>query len=298
MQNSNPPKRHPLHQSLLYSIQSRARLAGLFGLTRDGLEAVLTMERPYSTRPKEITRNGKTKVRIIQEPRGTLRDIHIQARRMLSRIEPPGFLFCPVKRRSHVSNAAQHLNAKEIRMLDVKDYFQSTPRHRIYWFFHTIMRCSEDVAAVLGRLLTVDEHLATGSTVSPILSFFAFYDMWLAIARLTKEAGCTLTVYMDDITISGERVPDRLIWEIKKQVHCRELVAHKEQRYTRSVGEVTGVVIKNGKTLVPNRQRKKAYETRMALASTEDPAEHARLSAVLGGLDQQRKQVEGPGSRR
>ena len=80
MPNNNPPKRHPLHQSRLYSIQSRAKLAGLFGLTRDGLDAVLTMDRPYSIRSKEIRRNGKTKVRIIQEPRGALRDIHIQAR--------------------------------------------------------------------------------------------------------------------------------------------------------------------------------------------------------------------------
>ena len=55
------------------------------------------------------------------------------------------------------------------------------------------------------------------------------------------------------------------------------------------------MVVKDGKTLVPNRQRKKAYETHVALAGTEDPAEHARLTAVLRGLDQQRKQVEGPG---
>jgi hypothetical protein len=264
MPNNNPPKRHPLHQSRLYSIKSRKRLAGLFGLTLDGLDAVLTMERPYSIGPKEILRNGKIKVRIIQEPRGPLRDVHIQTGRMLSRIEPPEFLFCPVKRRSYVSNAAQHLAAKEIRMLDVKNYFQSTPRHRVYWFFHTIMRCSEDVAAVLGQLLTVDEHLATGSAVSPILSFFAFYDMWLAIAHIAKQAGCMLTVYMDDITISGERVPDRLIWEIKKRIHCRNLIAHKERRYTRGIGEVTGVVVKDGKTIVPIRQRKKAYEARMA----------------------------------
>ena len=256
------------------------------------------MEHPYSTRAKEITRNGKTKVRIIQEPRGSLRDIHIKAQRMLSRIEPPEFLFCPVKRRSYVSNAAQHAGAREIRKLDIKAYFPSTPRHRVFWFFSKIMRCSPDVASILAQLLTADGYLATGSTVSPILSFFAFYDMWLAIAQIAKEAGCMLTVYMDDITISGERVPDRLIWAIKKQVHCRGLVAHKEQRYTRSVGEVTGVVVKDGKTLVPNRQRKKAYETHVALAGTEDPAEHARLTAVLRGLDQQRKQVEGPGSRR
>ena len=31
-----------------------------------------------------------------------------------------------------------------------------------------------DVSVMLARLLTVDGHLATRSTVSPILSFYAF----------------------------------------------------------------------------------------------------------------------------
>jgi hypothetical protein len=49
--------------------------------------------------------------------RGDLRPIHIAVRKALSRIEPPDFLFCPVKRRSYVSNAAQHISAKEVRTL-------------------------------------------------------------------------------------------------------------------------------------------------------------------------------------
>ena len=55
--------------------------------------------------------------------------------------------------------------SKEVRKLDVREYFPSTPSHRVYWFFHTVMRCSTDVAAVLAKLLTVEGHLATGSTV-------------------------------------------------------------------------------------------------------------------------------------
>ncbi len=95
-------------------MQSRAKLAAFFGLTRATLDAVAATERPYSKRTKEITRNGKTKTRVIQEPRGDLRPIHIAVRKALSRIEPPDFLFCPVKRRSYVSNAAQHIGAKEV----------------------------------------------------------------------------------------------------------------------------------------------------------------------------------------
>jgi hypothetical protein len=202
------PRSHPLNQSQFYAIRSRAALADRFGLTRETLKAVLAMDRPYSIRQQEITRNGKTKVRTIQEPRGKLRDIHIVVRKALSRVEAPGFLFCPVKKRSYVDNAALHIGSTELRTLDIKAYFPSTPRRRVYWFFHKVMRCSEDVASILAQLLTVDEHLATGSTVSPILSFYAFFDMWTEIARIAKEAGCRLSLYVDDMTIpvSGCRV--------------------------------------------------------------------------------------------
>ena len=292
------PKRHPLDQSKLYSIQSRAKLAALFGLTRTSLGAIVVMDRPYTSWPLRGERNGKVKIRIIQQPRGGRREIHAYVSRALSRIAPPDFLFCPVIRRSYVSNAVQHAGAKEIRTLDVKAYFASTPSNRVYWFFHTIMRCSSDVSAVLAKLLTAENDageafLATGSPVSPILSFFAFYDMWLAIAKIAKEANCVLTVYMDDITLSGDAVPERVVWLVRKQIHARGLHYHKERRFTGHTAEITGTIIKGGKLQVPNRQLKKAYDTRTALEVTIDPEIVATLRARLRGLHDQRRQVEG-----
>ena len=287
------PRYHPLNQSPFYALQSRGKLAARFGLTRKTLADVLAMEKPYSCRSFGEERHGKIKTRIIQEPRGALRSIHVVARKALSRIQPPEFLFCPVKRRSYVSNAIQHVGAKELRMIDIKAYFPSTPRQRVKWFFHKVMRCSPDVAAILGQLLTVDGHLATCSTVSPIMSFFAFYDMWLAIARIAKEARCVLTVYMDDITISCDRVPGKVVWAIKQEIRRRGLIYHKERRYTGGIGEVTGGVVRDGKVVVPNRQRKKAYDIRTQLFATADPTEALRLASVLRGLDTQRRQIEG-----
>lgn len=62
------------------------------------------------------------------------------------------------------------------------------------------MHCNTDVASILAKLLTANGSLATGSTVSPILSFYAFRDMWLAIADLAYKADCKFSVYMDDVT--------------------------------------------------------------------------------------------------
>lgn len=288
-----PRKGYPINQSPLYKLQSRAKLAEKFGLTRAGLDALLKIEKPFNSRDIVLTRNGKTKTRFIQEPRGEWRAVHATIRRLLSRIEPPDFLFCPVKRRSYVGNAAQHLHGHEVRTLDIQNYFPSTLSHRVYGFFHSVMGCSPDVASILAQLLTADGHLATGSTVSPILSFFAFYDMWQRIAEITVGAGCVLTVYIDDITVSGPCVPDRIMWAIKQELHNRGLRYHKERRYTGRHKEVTGVLIVDGKLRVPNRQRLKAYKARNELEILPNCEEKLRLTTVLRGLNEQKKQVEG-----
>ena len=212
---------------------------------------------------------------------------------LLSRIEPPDFLFCPVKRRSYVSNAARHIGAKNVRTLDVKTYFPSTPQHRVFWFFREVLECEQDVAAILAKLLTVNGHLATGSTVSPILSFFAFYDMWHNISDIVKGYGCVLSVYMDDVTISGEMVRDLLIWEVQKQIHSRGLKYHKERNFRGGIAEVTGVLLRDGKLLIPNRQHLKAHMLRTKLRDSDDVERSLVLTQSLNGLKSQRKQIEG-----
>lgn len=177
-------KQHALNQSPFYRLATRKKVAALFDLTPIALRQLASAPLTYRERMITTTKsNGKVKQRLTQEPRGSLRSVHERAKRLLSRIEPPDFLFCPVKRRSYVDNAAAHLGAQEVRTVDVKDYFPATPRRRVYWFFHGVMRCPPDVAAVLAYLLTIDGHVATGSPVSPILSFYAFYDMWQQVAR-------------------------------------------------------------------------------------------------------------------
>ncbi len=286
-------KLHPLDQSHFYKLRTRKKLAALFSLTIAELNQIVDAETVYRERQiKTVSSNGKVKDRSIQEPRGSLRKIHERAKLLLSRIAPPDFLFCPVKRRSYVGNAAVHAGAAEIRTVDVKDYFTSTHRRRVYWFFNSIMQCEPDVAAILAHLLTVSGHVPTGSPVSPILCFYAFYDMWHEIAELAHAQGCKITVYMDDLTVSGSAVPEWLMWEIRKKIHGSGLRYHKERRFTRGFAEVTGVVLRDGRTVLPNRQHKRAYETATQIRALPEGEERQGLQRKLTGLRAQRRQVE------
>ena len=146
------------------------------------------------------------KKRHIEEPKQRLKWIHKRIENVLNQIFPPDYLFCPVKRRSYVTNARQHRDAFEVHCLDIKKYFPSTRTSRVFQFFHEEMQCTPDVAGALMILCTFKDHLPTGSPLSPILSFLAHKRMWERISRMVKDAGCQLTVYIDDLTVSGKKV--------------------------------------------------------------------------------------------
>lgn len=105
-----------------------------------------------------------------------------------------------------------HVGNRVVRCLDIKTFFPNTPSRRVYWFYRSILGCSSDLAGLLTKLSTYQGHLPTGSPLSPILAFFTYHDVWGRIAELCAAKGHTLTVYVDDITISGVRVSDADVW--------------------------------------------------------------------------------------
>ncbi|WP_375379615.1 reverse transcriptase domain-containing protein [Bradyrhizobium japonicum] len=114
---------------------------------------------------------------------------------------------------------------------------------RVYWFFRTILKCEADVADTLTRLSTYRKRLPTGSPLSPFLAYFAYSDTWEKVASVARTHGLTLTVYVDDVTLSGRRVPRKIVWEIQKVIHASGLRYHKEKTYFDRAAEITGVIV-------------------------------------------------------
>jgi hypothetical protein len=281
--------RYPLDRSPFRGLFARRKLAKLLGTTEADLQALYQAEGNYQCWDQA---DAKGKMRSIQCPRQELRRVHERVRDLLMKIEPPGFLFCPVKRRSYVANAAQHAGAREVRTLDVKSYFPSTPSRRVYWFFRSVMGCSVDVAAMLAKLLTVDDHLATGSPVSPVLAFYAFYDAWMEVGALAAAAGCQLTVYIDDATVSGASVPVGLMWAIRQRIYGSGLRYHKQRHFGGGCAQVTGIIVReNGSLALPHKQHQKAHALRLARRQADGMAEAEDLDRRLAGHSAQRTQI-------
>jgi retron-type reverse transcriptase len=287
---ANSPRTHLINQSALYRLTRRQKLANLLHLTDAELRS-LTKYCQILYRETDIPKKSGEGTRHIENPAKILKKVQSRIATLLSRIDPPDFLFCPVKRRCYVTNAAQHHGNRVVKTLDIKNYFPSTSSKRVYWFFSSVMQCNKDIAETITQLATFREHLPTGSPLSPIMAFFAHYDMWNDIAEICTQNGCKLTVYIDDVTVSGEHVPESLMWDIKKKIHSTGHQYHKEKAFFDKSAEVTGVFVSQNGISVPNKQfRKLRLNLKAAKAAGDN--QNAKAQQKLAGLQGQVAQIK------
>lgn len=278
----------PINQSQLYKI-SAAKLYSLLGLTRAEFRELTETDNLYSE--FKIEKKNGSGFRTVENPARRLKVVQAKIARLLSRITPPDFLYCPVKKRCYVSNATAHAGNRVVHCLDIKKFFPSTPRRQVYWFFHKVMKCETDIAAKLANIACYQGHLPTGSPLSPIMAYFSYYDLWAKISEFCKARGYTFTVYIDDITISGKKVPERDIFEIRKMIYSSGLRYHKQKKYVDRPAEVTGNILRDGKILPPNRQLKKLYDLRQLFSRTADEEERKKLMSQIAGVKGQLAQI-------
>ena len=193
-----------------------------------------------------------------------------------------------------MDNAAAHIGAESVRLLDIEDFFPSCTGNRVIWFFRKRMQCSPDVASILKAIVTKDESLPQGSPCSPILAYLCYVDMWEEISSNVTAVGCTLSVYADDVTVSGKIIPENLIWKIKKSLHKygHRYNATKEQKKHKKPAEITGVILTPHGLRAPNRLHKKLHDVRRDLKKARSKPQMADVEARLRGREAQMAQIK------
>lgn len=313
MPKTQPEVGYQLKDSPFFRLRSRKQLAKLLRISADTLDEISHRNDLYVRRWKHKKLKDDEKGAWLKYPPTTdqvenYRPIDIPDRQLktmqgrigdlLGRVEAPDFLFSPVKGRSYVENAAHHKGSNAFWLLDVADYFPSCSANNAARFFHRELECSRDVTAVLVHVTTLGGCLPQGSPCSPILAYYSNSHIWLAVDKLVKARGCRLSLYADDITISGVVVPKALIWEIKKIIfsNALRLKDSKEVSLINAPADITGVIVKDGATHLPNRQLKRLAELKKQRASTTNPKLRGRIDSQIAGRLSQRKQVENPKS--
>lgn len=283
--------KYTLRDSPFFRLRSKSKLAQLLRVSKEKLKVLSNLERGYIYFKKEKKSGG---IREISAPIAPLKALQARVGNILSRISTPDYLFAPVSGRSYVDNAASHIGSRSLRLLDIEDFFPSCTRNKVIWFFNKKMECSPDVSVVLANIVTHNGALPQGSPCSPVLAYFCYMDMWDEINTLVRKAHCKLSVYADDLTISGSTIPEAMVWEVKQTLrrHGHRYAAHKERARRDRKAEITGVIVSPKGVTVPNRQRQKLFSIARELRNTSPGEEYRKLELKFRGRMAQIRQVE------
>lgn len=267
----------------LYALQSKKMLSKLIGISnkkwfkQDFVQQNIT---PY------IDHSGKP--RLVEVPSLELKAIQKRIKNGLSSISFPDYVYSGVKGKSYVNHAKNHIGQRYLFKIDISAFFPNIPREKVYRFFKFELQTSSDIAKILTNLCTSDlsrplqnreeinaflknkrirqlNHLCTGASPSPLLSYLVNKDMFEEMRDVCDQHNITMTVYVDDAIFSCDRpinsdIRRKILHIVTK--HGYNVSKNKVKYYLPTTAKkITGVIIKSdGHVTVPNKLRKKIVD--------------------------------------
>lgn len=138
-------KTYPLTDSPFYKLQSKKKLAEIFGFSKLKMFEILENNKSYKIawkhKEQDIWKNIQPNSDLIDNfrpiniPHPKLKLLQARIGFLLSRCSVPDWLFSPVKGRSYVNNAAIHKNSKAFWLLDIANYFPNCSQKKSLSFF-------------------------------------------------------------------------------------------------------------------------------------------------------------------
>lgn len=291
-------ERYPIENSPFAQNPTQRDVAKLVRETKEDLQTLATprFKEKFLVR-RQIKKGEKT--RNLVYPEGRLRAVHERLKFHLSKIVQPSYLMSPRRGRSQRTNAEAHLGATQCLTLDLKQFYPSTTRFMIRNSLVAQFGMPTDVAGLIAHLATADDVACFGSPLTPVLATLVHRTMFDAIADRCEVENLTYTVWVDDLTISGEEISGSFRPDVRRIISESGLKSHKLSLRTgnRPIF-ITGVGVVGDNLIVPRRYEVKSRTLWKEFqdAETVDEVEAAatRLLSHLGG----NRAVVGPKSTR
>lgn len=290
---------YPLHQSPLFKIKGKAQFESIIGLDWYSCKSLSDNIEYYYHHGIVIVAD---KDRKYQKPIYDLETFHRKIASYLRKIKQPDYVFSK-KGRSFIDNAAEHVSLNPLIKTDIKSFFPSVSREMIFNLFSKKFQCSNDIASLLADLCTVPlrddlgalkQVLPTGSFLSDRLAFWAYVDVFDQINLLAQTHRCVFTLYVDDITISGEKATKKMLSEVRQLLRNNGLKTKNSKSITYASKQsktVTGVRLSNSRMLASNKLQKKIRITKKQIDCSIDLVEIVSLKGSLKGQQNIIKQI-------
>lgn len=289
MPSRNRRKKYPVHQSPFYRMRGKGQFEKVIGAEWKASKKLLS-----PTQYRVWVEDGRE----IQKPIGWLEQIHKRIASLFARIEMPDYVYSQ-KGKSYAQNAYAHAaEGTKLVKTDICKYFPSTTRYMIYRMFRQEFRCAPDIATRLTEICCYEnKHLPTGSPISGYIAFFSSRKMFEEIRAFAKKYGCTMTLYVDDIVLSGEKANKSLLGDVRQIVHKYGYKTKDKKSSSYAPGypkPITGAIVLGDSVLLPNERHYKIWQTRKALMTAADQDEKERLKRSLQGRLLEAKQIIKP----
>lgn len=277
-------ERYSLDASLWAQDPTQQDFASLLGMTKDQLEAIVRDKEQYISR-RTIVINGKT--RNLAVPIRLLRQVHERLKFQLNKIKQPDYLCSPRKGVGQRDNAERHVEGVQLLKIDIRQFYPLTMQEDIWrWAFYT-MGMRDDVAGLIAKLVAIDNRMPFGSPVSPVLTTLVHRPMFDRIDELCRSRGLTMSLWVDDLTISGTEISGNTITEVRQIIRDGGFQTHKIEHLNRARPiNVTGVPIAAGRVQAPLPLHRRIQEGFVALRAASSDTERAaiidRLLSALG----------------
>lgn len=295
-------ERYAINLSPLFGITSHSRLAAI--LRWAGTTGQL---REFCRRPtnfsRYIDRSKPGKERLIEAPAKSAKAFQARLLELLRRIELPDYLHSARPGRSYLSNSAIHCETNGCTItMDIDSFYQSASWERVIHLFQVQLRQPRDVAETLASLLCCDRHLATGSPASPLVSYWAYREIFDAIDERVRSRGGVFTLYIDDMGITGKGFGHTDVRWISRLLRKAGLTLKETKTrlfHADAPKLVTGRACRNGVSRAPNKQHQKMRTSLRRLElNPHDPSLRASVAgqkrhlALLDDTNRDRHRAE------
>lgn len=173
------------------------------------------------------------------------------------------YLHSAVKQRSYHTNAQVHIGDRYVFAIDLKDFYPSVTKYKLYLFFKEKFNLSPDIAMFYSVLSTCKSddgsyRLGQGLSQSSTLAYLVNYSLFNYLYVLSRDNDIQMSIYVDDVVFSSKKkisqsFIDRLFGIIKgNDMLIKRQKVHNYKK--ESVKKITGVYINGNKTRVANNK--------------------------------------------
>lgn len=189
---------------------------------------------------------------------------------------------------SIADNARPHIEANTILSMDLKDFFPSITRLKVFNIFKTI-GYNGLISTLFTNLTVYQDVLPQGSPCSPKLANLVTWQLDKRIQGYVGKRGITYTRYADDLTFSGLNPQNiaRIIYRINNIIEDEGLIVNKEK--TRLNGSsrakiVTGLILSKNSFGIGKKKYKTLRSKIYSLTKPIDKQNFELINQVNGYL--------------